>query len=416
MKTIMRKTALWAHVFAISGCLTEDESTSSASGGEAGMSGQGGSGGQAATCEPSSCGVQTAGQMLCADGETSARGECRESEDGECEWVDECPEDVPCTPDECGPAPGAPQELCADGETWGGPGPCTRLADWSCGYPNVQCPDPDACEPGSSFDADDGCNSCECPESGLKSEAGCTEIGCGPNPGPDSCEPGSSFDAGDGCNTCECPESGLKSEAGCTEMDCGPNPGPDSCEPGSSFDAGDGCNSCQCPDSGLKSEAACTEAFCSGQCSNDSECLDTQFCDFEHDNCGISRSDGRCTIRPNTCLAGGVGACGCDGSARTNTCELNGSGVDTFRFGGCSFDDANTFVCGEMSCNAESDFCQISFNDVFGENEPEFYARCSPLPGRCPQGACDCFNLEVAPGAPTCFDGTGTTFLFYPGG
>ena len=36
----------------------------------------------------------------------------------------------------------------------------------------------------------------------------------------DTCEPGETFDADDGCNTCECPESGLRSEAACTEADC----------------------------------------------------------------------------------------------------------------------------------------------------------------------------------------------------
>jgi hypothetical protein len=479
-------------LFVVAGCLSDDDSTDN-EGGTAGLSGQGGEGGASNGCDPSACGQSTADERICADGQTVARRECREDEDATCVWIDECPEDVPCTPDECGEAPGAPQELCSDGETWGGPGPCTRFADWSCGYPNVQCPDPETCEPGSSFGADDGCNTCACPESGLVAEAACTEIACGPE--PETCEPGSSFEADDGCNTCACPESGLVAEAACTEIACGPEPEtcepgssfeaddgcntcqcpesglkaeaactriacqpePETCEPGSSFDADDGCNTCQCPESGLKAEAACTriacepnpetcepgssipagdgcntcqcpesgltreadactEAFCSGTCSGDTDCLDTQFCDFEYDDCGFSGRDGRCAGRPTTCVAGGIGACGCDGSARTNTCELNGTGVDSFRFGGCSFDDTAAFVCGDMSCNAESDFCAISFNDVFGENEPEYFSNCRPLPDRCRQGDCDCLNLQSGPGEPTCFDGPGKTFLFYPGG
>jgi hypothetical protein len=456
MSRIMKTCLFWAQlslcVFAIAGCISEDESTDVGTGGSAGMGGQGG---MANGCEPSACGqiVATGDERFCADGQTVARRECRENEDATCVWIDECPEDVPCTPDECGEAPGAPQELCSDGETWGGPGPCTRLANWSCGYPNVQCPDPETCQPGSSFEADNGCNTCECPESGLKSEAACTQIACQPE--PETCEPGSSFEADDGCNTCECPESGLKSEAGCTEIACQPEP--ETCEPGSSFEADDGCNTCECPESGLKSEAgcteiacqpepetcepgdsipagdgcntcqcpesglvseadACTEAFCSGPCSGDSDCLDTQFCDFEFDDCGFGGGEGRCTERPSTCLAGGSGACGCDGSARTNTCELNGAGVDSFRFGGCSFDDRAAFVCGDMSCNAESDLCSISFNDVAGENQPEYFSRCSPLPDRCRQGDCGCLSLQPGPGEPTCFDGSGKTFLFHPGG
>jgi hypothetical protein len=37
---------------------------------------------------------------------------------------------------------------------------------------------------------------------------------------PESCEPGSEFMADDGCNTCTCPESGIKKDAGCTKMAC----------------------------------------------------------------------------------------------------------------------------------------------------------------------------------------------------
>ena len=39
--------------------------------------------------------------------------------------------------------------------------------------------DDDSCEPGATFTADDGCNTCTCPESGKKSEASCTEKACG---------------------------------------------------------------------------------------------------------------------------------------------------------------------------------------------------------------------------------------------
>ena len=48
--------------------------------------------------------------------------------------------DEPCTEDECGPAPGAPNFLCQDGVTWGGPGPCERNEDGSCGWTYVECP------------------------------------------------------------------------------------------------------------------------------------------------------------------------------------------------------------------------------------------------------------------------------------
>ena len=36
--------------------------------------------------------------------------------------------------------------------------------------------EPETCEPGEFFELD--CNTCECPESGLRSEAPCTELAC----------------------------------------------------------------------------------------------------------------------------------------------------------------------------------------------------------------------------------------------
>ena len=106
---------------------------------------------------------------------------------------------VSCTPEECGPEPGMPNSLCEDGVTIAGPGDCEAQEDGSCGWTIVECPDPsdpcddldcwpcangecvpegEACEPGESFDAADGCNSCECPDSGIMAEASCTEMAC----------------------------------------------------------------------------------------------------------------------------------------------------------------------------------------------------------------------------------------------
>jgi hypothetical protein len=71
------------------------------------------------------------------------------------------------------------------------------------------------CVPDAMFTADDGCNQCQCPESGLRAEASCTERACG-----NLCEPGSQFQADDGCNTCICPENGVRAEAACTDRAC----------------------------------------------------------------------------------------------------------------------------------------------------------------------------------------------------
>merc|ERR1719444_549984 len=113
---------------------------------------------------------------------------------------------------------------------------------------------------------------CMCPRSGLKSAASYTELKCTmppqhqepEEPAPeDQCCPHLSWTAPDGCNTCTCPASGSKSEAGCTQMKCLTRPPPEGkCRPLLPYPAGDGLNTCMCPLSGLKSGAHCTRWRC----------------------------------------------------------------------------------------------------------------------------------------------------------
>ena len=65
-----------------------------------------------------------------------------------------CEDDRPCAPEECGPRPGLPNWMCADGETGGPTGRCLRGDDGACGWdindcePFGQCelpPDPGPC-------------------------------------------------------------------------------------------------------------------------------------------------------------------------------------------------------------------------------------------------------------------------------
>ena len=79
--------------------------------------------------------------------------------------------------------------------------------------------------------------------------------------GGEECVPGSSFMAADGCNQCQCPESGLVAEAACTERAC-----IEQCEPGTEFGSDDGCNTCVCPESGIRADAACTDRACVDPC------------------------------------------------------------------------------------------------------------------------------------------------------
>uniref|UniRef100_A0A6B2EFK1 Putative serine protease inhibitor i/ii n=1 Tax=Phlebotomus kandelakii TaxID=1109342 RepID=A0A6B2EFK1_9DIPT len=90
------------------------------------------------------------------------------------------------------------------------------------------------CEPGSRFKAADGCNWCTCSDNGKN--AMCTLMACvggqseyAPVPRVrrkrnDNCVPGSTFLAQDGCNTCTCSADGTA--AFCTRMECPPKATP----------------------------------------------------------------------------------------------------------------------------------------------------------------------------------------------
>ena len=73
-------------------------------------------------------------------------------------------------------------------------------------------------------------------------------------------EPGDSFPASDGCNTCTCMNDGT---VACTEMACGCAYGGAFYQVGETFWADDGCNKCTCIAGGV----ACTKMWC--QCSGD---------------------------------------------------------------------------------------------------------------------------------------------------
>ena len=71
------------------------------------------------------------------------------------------------------------------------------------------------------------------------------------------------------------------------------------------------------------------------------------------------------------------------------------------------------FDCGTTQCNMEGEYCAISINDIAGEAEPEYFNSCEPLPEGCGQGDCGCVQ-ETDFGE--CYDATGYTMTFYPGG
>ena len=272
-----------------------------------------------APCDPNDEDCVAIGAITTCD----AVGECVAEDTSE-----SCDTNPTCTDAECGPMPGMPNYICADGVTVAGPGDCEPQTGGACGWTIVSCPEDD-----------------------------------------DTCTPGESFEHADGCNNCICGDSGLKAEAICTKIACG--------------------------------------------CSGPDDCTETYFCDFGSDDCGAWGNGGICTERPQTCVAGGPGACGCGGGSATNGCELNAAGQDVFQYGGCSMDLGDTFLCGEVTCSATTEYCAISMNDVVGPMEPVFYNNCVQLIDECAQGDCSCMLIDEWS---TCYDANGYTFVFYPGG
>lgn len=98
-----------------------------------------------------------------------------------------------CTDEECGPAPGAPSQLCPDGVNYSGPGPCVRNDEGVCGYTWVECPPccdvvnaPDCPEPitccgdgswscGGPETCDGGATALECDGGGTDSGGACVD-------------------------------------------------------------------------------------------------------------------------------------------------------------------------------------------------------------------------------------------------
>ena len=101
---------------------------------------------------------------------------------------------------------------------------------------------------------------------------------------------------------------------------------------------------------------------------------------------------GTCQTRPETCDNGSPGACGCDG-LRTNTCELQGSGTDLQKCGGCLEPVSTPVFAAVTPLATPIPSGVINMNDVAGEDEPEFYSNCAPLVDNCAQGDCSCIQL-----------------------
>ena len=150
------------------------------------------------------------------------------------------------------------------------------------------------------------------------------------------------------------------------------------CDLAKHFRPEDGCNTCTCPESGNSQEAACTEEVCDSECSQDADCGDESYCDFADGSCGLLGQKGICQPRATECPEpGGVPTCGCDGATALNACGLANGGTDVSVFGGCETGQPETFACGQQTCDANTDMCSVTGNDVAGDDQPAFFFHAS---------------------------------------
>jgi len=133
-------------------------------------------------------------------------------------------------------------------------------------------------------------------------------------------------------------------------------------------------------------EEGCATWIPETPCSSADDCAEDEFCAFDDGMCGWNGGEGTCQTRPETCVGGGPGACGCStGSAGTNDCEVQAGGADHSGLGGCVLDGGDTRLCGATTCDTMMEYCQV---DLSAETDPGA--------GSCGVAAC------IDPGPPTC--------------
>ncbi|HIA01105.1 MAG TPA: hypothetical protein EYN66_04245 [Myxococcales bacterium] len=330
---------------------------------------------------------------------------------------------------------------------------------------------PGQCTPGTSFPADDGCNTCTCPGNGKKSDGMCTEMACPPNDcSQKKCgdECALVVDCIASCNAdgkCVCNNGDLqcgdkpiqcvgdnqyfpKFEADCEsskdcivvfhQVDCcgnqvalGINPSESDNFSAAEQICSDQYPGCGCPmgphkaDDGTFSmnkndfSAKCKNKVCTTTtnkpCKSNKDCEKKHYCDFTGNTCSLYGGTGSCVVKPKNCPdPGGVGVCSCDGKHFLNSCDAAAAGSDVFKYGGCK-SDPEKLKCGNTNCDPDSEYCTIYINDVGGPNEPKYSASCTKYSDKCMKikdgKTCKC----VTSAGGWCYDAE-SPVVIWPGG